>query len=84
VTRDDFDTWLADPVTRWVFDGIRNAQAQEKAEWIRLSWDAAPPNGVVSPVALIELRTRHDALGDMIENTYENWSEWNGDEPGDE
>lgn len=79
MTRDEFDAWRVNPVTRWVFAAIENARQQEKAEWLRISWDGAPPDGKTSPAALIELRTRYDALGELIENGFENWSEWNGE-----
>lgn len=81
MTRDEFDLWLANPVTRWVFAALEKARAQEQAEWMRISWGAAPPNGQVSPAALIELRTRHDAFGEVVANDFETWSIWNGDEP---
>lgn len=81
MNRDEFDAWRVHPVTRWVFAGIERARAQERAEWVRISWDNAPPDGKTSPTALIELRTRYDALGEVIENDFETWSNWNDQQP---
>lgn len=76
MTRDEFEMWQQDPVTRWVMAGITNAQAQEKAEWDRVSWG----NGVADQHVLAVLRTRSDALGELIDNDFETWSQWNGEE----
>lgn len=78
--RDEFDLWLKDPVTRWVFAGIERAQEQEKAEWIRQSWEC----GKADPAQLLELRTRSEALGDLLHNDFETWSEWNGEKVSDD
>lgn len=83
MSRDEFELWRANPVTRWVFDAIRAAQVADRAEWLRVSWDNAPPDGRTSPTVLIELRTRHDALGELVDNDFETWSIWNG-EPCDD
>lgn len=74
--RDEFDTWLKDPVTRWVFAAIRNAQEQERAEWMRQSWE----NGTADQHNLTVLKTRADALGELTNNDFETWSHWNGEE----
>jgi hypothetical protein len=76
ITRDEFDLWRKDPVTRWIMAGIANAKAQEKAEWDRLSWG----NGEADQGKLTVLKTRSDALGELSDNDYEIWSMWNGEE----
>ena len=73
--RDDFDAWQKDHVTQWVMRGIRKAMEAEKAEWMRQSWDG----GKADQAQLIELRTRAEALGDLIENDFEMWTVWNGE-----
>lgn len=82
MTRDEFDAWRVNPVTRWIFRGIENAQEAERAEWIRRTWDVPPRHGEQPLLmALIELKTRADALGELIDNEFETWSEWNGEQP---
>jgi len=76
---DEFTLWRDHPVTKWIFAAIRRAQGQEQAEWLRISWEARPSDGKTSPAALIELRTRHDALGELIDNDLEDWSRMNAE-----
>lgn len=75
--REDFDGWLRDPVTRWIMAGVRNAAEQDKAEWVRDSWES----GNASPERLLELRTRASALTELVDNEFETWQVWNGEEP---
>lgn len=70
---ESFEAWLTDPVTKWVFAGIKKAQAAELKEWIRLSWD----EGNADQHNLTVLRTRAEALGELIDNDFETWSVWN-------
>ncbi len=77
ITEDEFALWQVNPVTHWVMAALRRAMDQERAEWLRQSWDAAPPDGRTSPAVLIELRTRHDAFSDVVTNDFDTWSEWN-------
>lgn len=74
--REHFDAWRTDPVTKYIFEAIKRAIEAEKAEWVRQSWDG----GNADPMQLVELRTRADALGELIDNTYEKWLNWNGDD----
>lgn len=76
ISRDEFDLWRKDPVTRWVFAGVAAAQGQEKAEWERVSWG----NGIADQQMLTVLKTRADALGELADNDFETWSLWNGEE----
>lgn len=73
--RDDFDAWQKDHVTQWVMAAVKKAIEAERAEWMRQSWDG----GTADQMQLIELRTRADALGELIDNDFEMWSVWNGD-----
>lgn len=74
--RDDFDAWRKDHVTAWVMRAIEQAIKAERAEWMRQSWDG----GNADQDQLLELRTRADALGELIDNDFEMWANWNGEE----
>lgn len=80
VTREEYDSWLADPITQWVFRGCRRAAAAEQAEWQRVSWS----NGVANQRVLDQLRDRASALTELCENDFENWADWNGEKAEDE
>lgn len=75
MSREEFDGWKKDPVTLWVFAALRRAAEQERAEWIRQSWD----EGKADPAQLLELRTRAAALSEVTEHQFETWQEWNGE-----
>lgn len=79
MTREEYDGWLADPVTRWVFRGLERAAAAEQAEWQRVSWS----NGVANQRVLDQLRDRASTLLELVENDFETWTKWNG-EAGDD
>lgn len=79
MTREDFEGWLADPVTRWVMRGVERAAEAERAEWMRVSWEG----GSGDQRKLDELRDRASALTELKDNTFENWRDWNG-EPDDD
>lgn len=70
--QEQFDAWRSEPLTQWIFAAVKRAAAQEKAEWVRQSWDS----GVADPAQLIELRTRANALEELIDNDFETWSAW--------
>lgn len=76
MTREEFDSWLADPVTRWVFAACRKAAAAEEAEWKRVSWD----NGAANQRVLDQLRDRASALTELTDNDFEIWAAWNGED----
>lgn len=80
MSRDEFDAWLKEPVTRWVFAAVANAREAEKAEWMRQSWG----NGSADQHVLTVLKTRADALGELVDNDFETWSLWNGEEVEDD
>jgi hypothetical protein len=70
ITEDDFLAWQDHPVSRWVFAAVERAAEAQKAEWERQSWEA----GDVSPLVLMELRTRADAYRALFETTFDQWS----------
>ncbi len=76
-TLDDFLQWQDSPVTQWVMRALAAASREQKAEWLRLSWEAKQSD----PLALCELTTRADAYAAMAETGYARWCEINGDEP---
>ena len=78
--RDEFELWREHPVTQWVFAAIERAVEQERAEWMRQSWT----NGVADQHTLTVLKTRADALGELIDNDFDTWAEWNGEEVADD
>lgn len=69
---EEFDAWRREPVTKFIFAAIAKAVEQEKAEWLRLSWDG----GEADPLRLAELRTRADALNELIDNDFDTWINW--------
>lgn len=79
-SRDAFEVWLEDPVTRWVFRALEASIAEQKRAWLATSWD----NGVASPAVLAELRVRADALSGVLSGAYDQWCEWNGDSPNEQ
>lgn len=80
ISYDEFTLWQRDPVTRWVMAAIANARSQERVEWDRVSWG----NGVADQNVLTVLKTRADALGELIDNDFATWAEWNGEEVEDD
>lgn len=79
MNREEFEGWRKDPVTLWVFAALRKAAEQEKAEWVRQSWD----EGKADQSQLSELRTRADALAEVCDHPFETWQEWNGEHVDD-
>lgn len=76
--RDEFETWLKEPVTQYIFKAVRKAAEQEKAEWLRQSWEG----GEANPVSLCELRSRAMALTELCDNDFETWKAWSDDGTG--
>lgn len=76
VTAEEFARWRDDRVTQWVFRSFATIAEENKAEWLKASWE----QGVSNPVLLMELRTRADAYNAVSETSYEGHCETNGDE----
>ena len=53
-----------------------------KAEWVRISWDSEGTNA--SAPVLRQLKTRADTYLAMSQSTYEGFCETNGEQPRDE
>ena len=79
VSAEDFARWRDDRVTQWVFAAILMGVEEQRALWMRTSWD----NGTASPALLSELRNRTDGYMALIETPYEGWCEMLGEEPHD-
>lgn len=79
-SRDEFARWRDDPVTRWVLKAHAQLAEDNKAEWVRISWDNGSPNAG----ALRELKVRADAYEAITQSNYEAYCETNGDEPRDD
>lgn len=73
MTSEDFQTWLENPVTQWVFNSCRKAAELNRNHWNRESW-----GGNVDPQLRLECATRADAYLALVETTYERWAEFNG------
>lgn len=73
---EEFARWRDDSVTRWFFHAFSTIADENKALWLKASWD----NGQCNPLLLKELRTRADAYMAVTDTTYEALCETNGDE----
>ena len=80
MTRDDWQRWRDDPVTRAVIEAHLATAEANKAAWVAASWE----NGVASQANLIELRARSQAYLAIPEMTYEDLCQTLGVEPRDE
>lgn len=79
VTKDDFEAWLANPVTEYVMRAMGAARDGVKADWIAHSWDG----GSCDPLTLERLRTRADTLEGFTVLEYEAVQSLNGDSTED-
>lgn len=79
-SREDFDRWLDNSVSRWVMRALTAAAEANKAAWIEASWGG----GGCSKELLAELRTRADAYRALPETTYEGFCDMLGEQPNDE
>lgn len=68
---EDFEQWLDNPVTRWVFEGCRIGAELNRQAWINASWD----NGKSDPLELAELKSRADAYLALPDTPFERWCE---------
>ncbi len=79
-TREDFDRWREDSVTRWVMKACQAVSEAQENEWRQISW----VNGRANEAALRELRTRADAYRALFETDYFAWCGANNEEPNDQ
>lgn len=80
ISREDFQRWLEDPVTRAVIRAHRQTAHDNREAWIAHSWG----NGHANPLILLELKTRADAYLAIAEMNYEAVCEALGEEPREE
>lgn len=76
-SRDAFDAWRDDPVTRFVMAGLKRNAEECKEAWFAESWEA----GCADPLKLTAYRERADAVLSLVESNYEAWCETLGVEP---
>lgn len=67
LTREDYDSWLADRVTQAVHEALARKAAQAGAAWHDASW----VNGSTDPVLLADLRATATICNDIRKLTYE-------------
>lgn len=79
VTKDDFEAWLAHPVTEYVMKSMQAAKDGAKADWVTYSWEG----GACDPMKLERLRTRADTLDGFLTLEYEAVQSLNGDSTED-
>lgn len=67
IEKEDFEQWLAHPVTEWVFAAHRILAERAKQKWIEQSWDGGNPD----PMMLVDLRARAQVINDLCELKHE-------------
>ena len=75
MTKDDFQRWYDNPVTKWVFAAVEAAALKQSEAWLDTSWGT----GNADPKELAVLRTRADAYRALFETPFEKWQEMNGE-----
>lgn len=75
-TKDDFELWLANPVTEEVFRAFAVLSEKAKAQWVDTSWNS----GVCDPVLRADLHARAEVVDDFRELSFEALEEWLSDE----
>jgi hypothetical protein len=66
IDKDDFELWLAHPVTEAVLMRIKQIGDEAQAEWARMSWA-----GAIDREAWQYLRGRSDLASDLSEMTFQ-------------
>ena len=69
----DFAAWMQHPTTRFVARAFEVLAAEQRAEWVRKTWDAG---GDPDPLLHKELTTRADAFRALYEGRYEDFVMW--------
>jgi len=67
IEREDFASWLDNPITVHVFRVLKKVADKAKEKWVVASWD----QGEVDPVLLADLRARAETINDLITVSYE-------------
>jgi hypothetical protein len=63
IDREQFEEWLANPVTEWVLKRVGELAEKNKQQWIDESWG----QGICNPSVLIDLKARAEAAKDLSE-----------------
>lgn len=63
IEKEDFDQWLAHPVTEQVMRALEKLSEKSKEEWLKASWDG----GIVDPLLLADLRARAQVVKDLTD-----------------
>ena len=80
ITKDEFQRWYENPVSKWVFAAVEQAALKQSEAWMEKSWGS----GVADPYELVTLRTRADAYRALFETPFEQWQEMNGESDANE
>lgn len=67
IEREDFNSWLDNPITVHVFRELKKVADKAKEKWVTASWD----QGETDPVLLADLRARAETINDLITVSYE-------------
>ena len=76
ISKEDFETWLANPITEEVFRAFERLGVKAKDSWLTESWG----KGNVDPVFLADLRARSQVIEDFRTITLADLEEWLDDE----
>jgi hypothetical protein len=68
-TKEEFEAWCADPVTRFVATGVRVMIEDLKSFWVQKSWDG----GSADQTELDQLTARADAHASFLQATWEDY-----------
>lgn len=71
-SKEDFESWLAHPVTEEVFKAFEMLGEQAKQAWIEKSWGS----GNCDPLILADLRARVEVVEDFRKIDFETLREW--------
>lgn len=67
ITREEFESWRANPVTEAVFAALAQLAEEAKRKWLTLSWEG----GQADPLVLADLRARAEIISDVRDVTFE-------------
>ena len=80
MTREEFDAWRTDPVTRWAMSTLTRGAELQREKWMHESWNNAHCN----KFELMELRNKAAVYGELPGMSYEDFCVLNGEEPDNE
>ena len=63
IEKEDFDQWLAHPVTEQVMRALKALSEKSKEKWLAESWEAGNPD----PLLLADLRARAQVITDLTD-----------------